>query len=988
YDKARELVIDPLVMAYGSYLGGKYNETLEDMAVDDNGNVYLVGITQGDNFPLVSPYQTVGETYVLKLHVSSNGQSSLKFSTYIGSRFVPGVDDHGYGIAADSQGMIYVAGSTRSDGFPLKNHWQNKLRGTQDGFVVKFDPSKTGKEQLVFGTYLGGYAVDSIFDIAVDDNGNAYVTGRTMSNNYPVKRGFQVSHGRRIPNYSDAFVSKLDTTKSGADALVYSSYIGGAFSDSGNHIALGGDGNVYISGTTTGDDFPFKNAYQTTITDPDLRNLTNVFLTRIDTMKSWGNSLVYSTYLGGEGNDKDGGLAVDTDSNAYITGYTRSADFPVRNAYQDRLAWGQDVFVTKINTGGSGDSSLLYSTFLGGNRYNEEGTGIAVDSSGNAYVTGQTESTNFPLVNPLPEFPGGGRQDAFVVQLSALGNDLLFSTRLGVSGLDDSSGIGIAVDGSNNIYVAGTTRSSAFPVTPGAFQLLRGGPDSTDCFIVKLEEQTATPPPAGQAKIALNREKVQFGASTSGASTGEQTVNISNSGDGTLNWSVSDNQSWILCSPDSGVDNGVLTISIDDSILTAGTYTGEVTVSAPNASNSPKTVEVTLNIYDSNAPMGPFGSFDSPLPGSTVMSSIPVTGWALDDIQVAWVKIYRGDGSEHVFIGDAVFVEGARPDVELAYPDYPRCYKAGWGYMLLTNFLPNGGNGTFTLHAKAMDVEGNETLLGSKTITCDNANAVKPFGAIDTPEAGGIASGNQYVNFGWVLTPQPNKIAVDGSTIDVWVNGVKLGHPVYNRYRSDIAALFPGYANSNGAVGYFYIDTTGYGNGVHTIQWTATDNAGNTDGIGSRFFTVSNTNGDSQTGDGKQNAGPRTGGPGQLTGPGEFVLDASTPVGVLKGFKKDAQAGEPQLLYPDENGNITVEIKELEMIEFHLGTGGGTSGWMKVGDRFKALPVGSFIVPGKDVFRWMTGPGFMGQYHLVFTGSDGFGNRMGKHIIINIVPKY
>jgi hypothetical protein len=160
--------------------------------------------------------------------------------------------------------------------------------------------------------------------------------------------------------------------------------------------------------------------------------------------------------------------------------------------------------------------------------------------------------------------------------------------------------------------------------------------------------------------------------------------------------------------------------------------------------------------------------------------------------------------------------------------------------MLLTNFLPNQGNGTFTILAQAIDREGHQVVLGTKTIICDNAHAVKPFGAIDTPAQGGTASGKNFINWGWVLTPQPNSIPTNGSTINVYIDGVAIGHPVYNNYREDIAGLFPGYANSNGAVGYFYLDTTAYENGVHTIQWTAADNAGNNDGIGSRYFTIQN----------------------------------------------------------------------------------------------------------------------------------------------------
>ncbi len=236
----------------------------------------------------------------------------------------------------------------------------------------------------------------------------------------------------------------------------------------------------------------------------------------------------------------------------------------------------------------------------------------------------------------------------------------------------------------------------------------------------------------------------------------------------------------------------------------------------------------------------PFGSFDTPVDGSTTAGSIPVTGWALDDIGIASVKIYREEDHNLVYIGEAIFVEGARPDVVAAYPEYPDNTKAGWGYMMLSHFLPNGGNGTYTFHAIAADREGLQVTLGTKTVTIDNASSVKPFGTIDTPSQGGTASGSHFVNWGWVLTPQPNHIPTDGSTINVYVDGINLGHPVYNLYRPDIAGAFPSYANSSGAVGYFSLDTTTYENGVHTISWAAGDNNGNYEGIGSRYFIINN----------------------------------------------------------------------------------------------------------------------------------------------------
>ncbi len=234
----------------------------------------------------------------------------------------------------------------------------------------------------------------------------------------------------------------------------------------------------------------------------------------------------------------------------------------------------------------------------------------------------------------------------------------------------------------------------------------------------------------------------------------------------------------------------------------------------------------------------PFGSFDTPLDNSTTAGSIPVTGWALDDIGIDYVKIYREDGNSLIYIGDATFIEGARPDVAAAFPGYPNNTKAGWGYMMLSHFLSNGGNGTFTFYAIATDTEGANVTLGTKTVTIDNADQAKPFGAIDTPTQGGVASGSNFVNWGWVLTPQPNDIPTDGSTIDVYVDEINLGHPTYDIYRPDIATLFPGYANSNGAGGYFILDTTVYAKGLHTICWVATDSNGNSEGIGSRYFTI------------------------------------------------------------------------------------------------------------------------------------------------------
>jgi hypothetical protein len=273
-----------------------------------------------------------------------------------------------------------------------------------------------------------------------------------------------------------------------------------------------------------------------------------------------------------------------------------------------------------------------------------------------------------------------------------------------------------------------------------------------------------------------------------------------------------------------------------------------VTVTAAGATNSPQQIQVNIA---SVTPGVPYGSFDTPVnntPGVT--GSIAVTGWALDAIEVTKVDIWRepvpGEGAQSnglVYIGDAVFVVGSRPDVETAYPRAPFSYRAGWGYLMLATGLPNNGgspgpgNGTYRLHAIAHNKTGASPDLGTRTPhrgQCAQRQAVRGAGS----ERHHFR--NQLRKLRMVLTPQPCSVPTDGSTIWVTVDGQYLGHPVYNNYRSDIATGLPGYANGNGAVGYFYLDTTQFTNGVHTMGWLATDSCGRTDGMGSRFIEVEN----------------------------------------------------------------------------------------------------------------------------------------------------
>jgi len=498
---------------------------------------------------------------------------------------------------------------------------------------------------------------------------------------------------------------------------------------------------------------------------------------------------------------------------------------------------------------------------------------------------------------------------------------------------------------------------------------------------------STTPP-----QIALSKSKLNFGAKSSGAATPSLSVVISNAGGGTLTWTATPQISWITVTPGSGTGLGTIAIGVNPSGLSGGTHLGTALVTGAGATNSPQTVTVNLRVYDGTG--APIGVVDTPPEGTTgIEGSVPVTGWAVDDIGVEGVKIYRdpvngeqGGPNGYVYIGDAIFVEGARPDVEQAYPTYPLNYRAGWGYMMLTNFLPNGGNGTFRIHAIATDKEGNTTLLGSKTITCNNANATLPFGAMDVPSQGGTASGSAYINYAWVLATKPKCIPTDGSTITAWVDGLPLGHPSYGYYRVDIATLFPGYCNANGAIGYIPIDTTKYTNGVHTIVWSATDSAGVNNGFGSRYFTIQNAGSSVQANRlefGSQEPNRRL----REAEADSLSFNRRYQAYVRRGFDKEAL---PEAVHPDTEGSLRVEIRELERVEINFtekGDGTIRQGYLKVGDELRALPIGTTFDASEGILYWQPGPGFIGDYEFVFLSRNANTVPIRKSVTVTIKPK-
>ena len=464
WDASRPLVIDP-VLGYSTLLGGSSNDVGLGIAVDPQGNAYVTGSTISSNFP-VSPLpvqgQRAGVTDAFVAKLSPSGV--LLYSTFLGGSG----DDIGNAIAVDAAGNAYVGGTTNSLNFPVfpvLGAFQTTLRGGPDGFVAKLDP---GGSTLAYSTYLGSNTDDTVLGLALDAAGNAYVTGSTASGNFPNNAAVPCRGTKRTG--ADAFVVRIGAT--GA-AVTYCRFIGGAGIDEGQAISVAPAGTVWVVGTTTSSDLPVRLAVQ-----PTLGGRTDAFVARLapDVLPVDGD-LLSLTYLGGADNDL--ALAVDTDAagNAYVTGSTRSVDFPILAARQPVLAGGSDAFVTVFSAAGIVPT---FSTYLGGID-DDVGTGIGVHpGDGSIWVGGSTESLDFPVVSPIQ---AGliGRRDAFVVRLDATGSTLISATFLGGTG--DDAAQALAVDTDGLAYVTGFTNSPTFPTSP-----IRPLAGLMDAFVTQIAE--------------------------------------------------------------------------------------------------------------------------------------------------------------------------------------------------------------------------------------------------------------------------------------------------------------------------------------------------------------------------------------------------------------------------------------------------------------------------------------------------------------------
>jgi hypothetical protein len=505
--------------------------------------------------------------------------------------------------------------------------------------------------------------------------------------------------------------------------------------------------------------------------------------------------------------------------------------------------------------------------------------------------------------------------------------------------------------------------------------------------------------PASTTRIVLNRNVLNFGVTAGTIKTPPQVLRLSmlNAPAGQPCWTATTDLPFLTITPSSGCGGAAITVAlIEQSYPWIGDYLGSIRITAPNAINSPQFTQTYVRILAQSAP--PSGAVDTPADGAVVSGSLAVTGWAIDDIGIARVTVCRetvaGEsagpnpscGPGQIYLGDAVSVEDARPDIEVYSPSTPLNYRAGWGFLVLTNMLPNQGTGNFTFHIRAIDREGQQNVIGFRTVQARNNVATEPFGAIDTPAQGETISGTNYANFGWVLSRVRRADPPGGGAVTVFVDGVGVGSPGGWTARSDLTALFPSYPGVNRALGVFGLNTTAYTNGVHTISWIVTDSAGVTSGVGSRYFSVFNTGSPMTT---------ASAGAMRPIGPdlGKRVEDlggrvAASSVGVRDGFDLTAPLQSARTAL---DGAPRVSAIERDRLEIRVAGDARNAaatdefaGYMVVDGYLRELPNGSSFDPSRGAFYWQPGLGYVGHYDLLFvrTGADGARERIPVRVTL------
>lgn len=514
YDPDRTLVIDPLI--YSTFVAGTGLHITSNSVIDRDGNIYLVGSTTSTDYPIsTGAYQTANNksdpgdasAFITKMNPTGTG---LVFSTYIGGAQS---NDNGFGIAIDTARNVFVVGTTNQTGstgdYPVTSGaFQTARGGGADGFLSKL--SSTGNT-LVYSTFLGGPGDESVYDVAVDRQGNAIATGESDST-FPTTSG---AYQRTRGGLFDGFATKLNVTGS---SLTWSTLIGGSESEVPLCISVDSAGNTYIGGQTESSDFPTTSgAY-----DRTFNAVTDGFLAKLNPA---GSALIYSTFVGSADEEAVADIIGNNDGTAVAAGWTMSDDFPTTNgAYSTTFNGGfYDGFLIKFNSTGA---SLLYSTYLGGSG-DDYSYAVAIDSKGRPYVAGNTTSTDFPIT--LTAFDGShnGETDLFVVKMNFNASGVLYSTYVGGE-LEDIP-VGVGVDSTGAACIGGYTYSGDFPTTPGAFQT---STTLNAAFALKIPVPTLAllSPIGGEQWCTGGAQQIRW------VGSGVDSVNIDISANGGLSW--------------------------------------------------------------------------------------------------------------------------------------------------------------------------------------------------------------------------------------------------------------------------------------------------------------------------------------------------------------------------------------------------------------------------------------------------------------------
>ncbi len=487
YDRSEPLVIDP-VLAYSTYLGGSKQDDSYGMTVDSIGNAFIAGSTWSNDFPVEGTSISAPPLGGYKMFVSEINPSgtALIYSTYIGGT-------SGYelatGIAIDSNGYVYITGIISSADFPVTPNAFQTSYGSGAVENAALCKLTADGQSLLYSTYLGGTVADEGYGIAVDSGENAYVTGYASSFGFPttpnaVQSTLKGSQG-------NAFVSRIDTTQSGMSSLVYSTFLGGTSTtifettEGGSAIAIDSQKNIYVAGTACSPDFPVTpNAFKTT----GSADSCSAFLSQIDTTQSGSAGLIYSTYFGGTASgstfDIGYGLALDSSNKVYVSGSSTTSDFPTTTGATNS-ATGK-AFVAKFDTTQSNANSLIYSTLIGGSNgtSNDAATVVAVDPNGNAYLTGWTFGSDFPITSEASQSILGRAASTFLTVINEDASQILYSTYWGGTN-NFSFSYGLALDTNYNMYITGFTYASDMETTTSAFQPSGSG-RGNDAFVAKL----------------------------------------------------------------------------------------------------------------------------------------------------------------------------------------------------------------------------------------------------------------------------------------------------------------------------------------------------------------------------------------------------------------------------------------------------------------------------------------------------------------------